>query len=143
SLHSSEDRTRLLLVGRDKALPAALHHIAGCRKLDVVGLLVPGCEHNGLRGLRINGYTVLGGPATLHQLLEEHRADLVMVTDASLQCIGDVVSVATKHKVEVRLLPSAANVMHGEVRIRASRQPSTRVERVLVLGGAGYLGSTL
>src|SRR5207253_6296508 len=110
SLFSTEDRTRLLLVGRDKSLPAALHHIAGYRKLDVVGLLVPGCEHNGLRGLRINGCIVLGGPATLHQLLEEHRADLVMVTDASLECIGDVVSVATQHDVEVRLLPSAANV---------------------------------
>src|SRR5438128_11499 len=46
SLFSTEDRTRLLLERRDKSLPAALYHIAGYRKLDVVGLFVPGCEHN-------------------------------------------------------------------------------------------------
>jgi nucleoside-diphosphate-sugar epimerase len=137
------DRKRLLLVGRDEALPAALHQVAGFRNLEAVGLLVPGCDHNGLRGLRINGCPVLGSPTKLHQLLEQRKADLILVTDASLECIGDVVSVATQHSIEVRLLPSAANVMQGEVRIKAPRQPSTRVERVLVLGGAGYLGSVL
>ena len=137
------DSKRLLLVGSHQALPAALHHIAGFRNLHVVGLLVPGCDDDGLRGLRISGCTVLGSPATLHKLLEERRADLVLVTDASLACIGDVVSVATQHRIEVRLLPSAVNVMQGEVRIKAPRQASARVERVLVLGGAGYLGSVL
>ncbi len=142
SVFSTGEGTRLLLVGSDNGLLAALHQVSGYRNLDVVGLVVPGCDGR-LRGLRINGYPVLGDTTYLGKFLALHKADMVMITDASLPCIGDVVGTATQHRVEVRLLPSAANVIKREVRLSAPRHFSNRVERVLVSGGAGYVGSTL
>lgn len=134
------ERKRVLLVGSERLVPAVLHQISEHRNLHVVGCLVPGCN-KGLRTVRIGGCPVLGDTPALHELLPRGAADLVMITDASLECIGDVVSIATQHGIEVRLLPSAANVVRGEVSIVAPRRVSQRVERVLVLGGAGYLGS--
>ncbi len=142
SMFATGDRRRVLLVGSERLLPATLRQIQEYRNLQVVGCVVPACEKK-LRGLRIAGCAVLGDVADLSEVLQRHAAGLVMITDASLECIGDVVSIATHHGIEVRLLPSAANVMRGEVAISAPRRMSKRVERVLVLGGAGYLGSTL
>lgn len=139
---STDNRTRLILVGSDNALPAALQQIFRHQNLECIGLLVPKCAKR-LRGMRINGCPVLGDTAQLDGLLGQLKVDLLMVTDASLDCIGDVVALACQHQVEVRLLPSAADVIHGNIRIPASSQPSTRIERVLVLGGAGYVGSAL
>lgn len=141
SLYSAEKGTRLLLVGNEQALPGAVHHISA-RNIRLVGLLLPPGS-KAMRGLRISGCPVLGDTSSLNELLAKKRADLVMITDTSLDCIGDVVAVATQYSVEVRLLPSAADVMRGTVRIRGQRQSPDRIERVLVLGGAGYLGSTL
>ncbi len=142
SMFTTGERKRVLLVGSDRLLPATLRQISEYRNLQAVGCLVPGCEKK-LRQVRIGGCPVLGDAADLDSVLQQHTADLVMITDASLDCIGDVVSIATHHGIEVRLLPSAANVMRGEVAISAPRRVSKRVERVLVLGGAGYVGSTL
>jgi nucleoside-diphosphate-sugar epimerase len=142
SLFSTGNGARLLLVGNDNALSAALHLVLQHRNLEVIGLLVPGCKED-LRGLQISGCPVLGDPSVLSQLLDKHKVDLVMITDASMDCIADVVSVATQHGVEVRLLPSAANVIRDEVRFSTPRHVSSRLERILVLGGAGYVGSTL
>ncbi len=139
---STDNRTRLILVGNDNALPAALQQIFRHPNLECIGLVVPKCAKR-LRGMRINGCAVLGDTAQLNGLLEQLKVDLLMVTDASLDCIGDVVAVACQHQVEVRLLPSAADVIRGNIRIPASSQPSARIERVLVLGGAGYVGSAL
>jgi nucleoside-diphosphate-sugar epimerase len=141
SLYSTEKGTRLLLVGNEHALPGAVHHVAA-RNIHLVGLLVPP-GGRAMRGLRISGCPVLGDTSRLRELLAKKRADLVMITDTSLDCIGDVVAIATQHSVEVRLLPSAADVMRGNVRIQGQRQSPDRIERVLVVGGAGYLGSTL
>ena len=139
---SRDNRTRLILVGSDNALPAALQQIFRHPNLECIGLVVPKCAKR-LLGMRINGCPVLGDAALLNGLLGQLKVDLVMVTDASLDCIGDVVAVACEHQIEVRLLPSAADVIRGNIRIPASSQPSTRIERVLVLGGAGYVGSAL
>ena len=141
SLFLTGKETRLLLVGSDVALQGAVHQ-AAARHLQLVGLLIPR-RGNSMRGLRINGCPVLGDISFLDDLLSKKIADLVMVTDASLDCIADVLAVATQHGVEMRLLPSAADVMKGNVRIQGHRQSSDHVERVLVLGGAGYVGSTL
>ena len=139
---SRDNRTRLILVGSDNALPAALQQIFRHPNLECIGLVVPKCAKR-LLGMRINGCPVLGDAALLNGLLGQLKVDLVMVTDSSLDCIGDVVAVACEHQIEVRLLPSAADVIRGNIRIPASSQPSTRIERVLVLGGAGYVGSAL
>jgi nucleoside-diphosphate-sugar epimerase len=141
SAYVAGEGTRLLLIGKESALPGVVHHVSA-RNLQLVGLLFPGCT-NGMLGMRIGGCPVLGDISRLSLLLESKIADLVMITDASLDCIGDVVAVATRHHVQVHLLPSASDVMRGNVRVSGQRQPLGRIERVLVMGGAGYLGSTL
>jgi nucleoside-diphosphate-sugar epimerase len=141
SLYSTEKGKRLLLVGNESSLAGVVHHVSA-RNIRLVGLLLP-VDSKDLRGFRISGCPVLGNTSQLDSLLTAKIADLVMITDTSLDCIGDVVAVATQHGVEVRLLPSAAEVMRGNVRIPGHRQSSDRIERVLVLGGAGYLGSAL
>jgi nucleoside-diphosphate-sugar epimerase len=137
---SSGSRTRLLLVGNEDALPAALRQIFRHPNLECVGLILPTSAKR-LRGMKINGSPVLGDTTQLSGLLEQLKVDLLMIADASLNCIGDVVAVASQHAVEARLLPSAADVIRGNTRIPASTQVSGRIECVLVLGGAGYLGS--
>ena len=141
SLFATEKGTRLLLVGSEDALSGLVHQVSA-RNIQLVGLLVPEGS-KGMRGLRISGCPVLGDTSRLDELLAQKTADLVMITDTSLDCIGDVVAVSTQHGVEVRLLPSAAEVMKSNVRILGRRHSSDHIERVLVLGGAGYLGSTL
>ncbi len=142
SLFATGEGTRVLLVAGEKALTAALRQVSAHPNLDVVGLLVPG-DGNGLRGMRIFGRTVLGEPKLLSPLLRARKADLVMIAEAGLDCIGDVVAVASHYGIEARMLPSAADVVRGDVSFSPRRRVSTRVERVLVLGGAGYLGSML
>ncbi len=142
SMFASGDRKRVMLVGSETVLSTALRQISEYPNLHVLGCVVPDCRKN-LRGILIGGCPVLGDAADLDGLLRQAQADLVMIGDASLECIGDVVAIATQHGVEVRLLPSAANVMRGEVAISPTRRASKHLERVLVLGGAGYLGSIL
>jgi nucleoside-diphosphate-sugar epimerase len=141
SLFATEKGTRLLLVGSEDALSGLVHQVSA-RNIKLVGLLVPKGSKE-MRGLRISGCPVLGDTSRLDTLLAQKTADLVMITDTSLDCIGDVVAVSTQHGVEVRLLPSAAEVMRGTVSVSGHRPSLGRIERVLVLGGAGYLGSTL
>jgi len=141
TLLSTGDSTRLLLVGSEAVLPSTLHQIFHDRNVKVVGLLVPSAKR--LTGVRICGCPVLGEPRAIDRLLQQRMADLIMIADAGLDCIGDIVSVATHYGIEVRLLPSAANVMRGDVSVSPRRRSSNRVERVLVVGGAGYLGSIL
>lgn len=141
ALLSTAQGSRLILVGNEKALAAALHQMSSYRNTRVAGLLMP--SGNRLAGKKFCGSPILGEPAGLERLLRERKADLVIVTDARLDSLGDVVSVATNYGVEVRLLPSAADVLRGDVSIAAPRRLSERLERVLVVGGAGYLGSVL
>jgi nucleoside-diphosphate-sugar epimerase len=141
TLLSIGDGTRLLLVGSEAILPSTLHQISHDRNLKVVGLLVPSGKR--LSGVRICGCPVLGEPSAIDRLLKQRMADLILIADAGLDCIGDVVSVATHYGIEVRLLPSAADVMHGDVSVFSRQRSSNRLERILVVGGAGYLGSVL
>jgi nucleoside-diphosphate-sugar epimerase len=140
---ASGERKRLVLVGSASGLATALRQTAGSGNLEIVGCVVPGCNEH-LRGVQIAGYPILGDIGHLNNVLQAKlKPELVLVADATLDCIGDVVSIATQHATEVRLLPSAANVMHGDVSVSTTRRASQRVERVLVVGGGGYLGSVL
>src|SRR5205823_1272860 len=86
----------------------------------IAGLLAPEAE---LRGLRIGGMPVIAGPDALPGLLASHAVDLVLIADASLDCIGATVATASELGVDVRLLPSATNVIRGDVRVSAQLNP--------------------
>jgi len=116
-----------------------------------------------VRGLRISGFTVMDGPEALGAVLASHMINLVVIADASLDCVGSVVATATEFGVDVRLLPSANNVLKDEVRVAAKLRPEMALlERgavthsphpkltaayenrvVLVTGAGGFIGSSV
>jgi FlaA1/EpsC-like NDP-sugar epimerase len=154
-----QQRVRALLVGNDATLPAALRHVTSHPELQVVGLLAP---EPGLRGRHIGGCAVVDTPEALPRLLAANVAELVLIADARVDAIGDVVATATEFGVDVRLLPSAGNVIHGDVRVAAQQDPAAflngraaaahpqaavvecfRGRVVLITGAGGSIGSEL
>lgn len=154
-------RLRALLVGTDDSLAEALRRVGGYSDMEVVGLLAPETK---LQGFRIAGFPVMDEPAALPRLLAAHAVDVVLIADASLNCVGDIVSTATEFGVDVRLLPSAGNVLRGDVRVSAppraedafSRHAAATVAAphpdvvaafrdrvVLVTGAGGSIGAEL
>ena len=123
-------RLRALIIGTEASLPAALRHISSHHEISVVGLLAPDSK---LHGLRIGGFWVLGEPATLGRLLTARAVDLVLIADAGLDSIGDMVATATEFGVDVRLLPSAENVLKGDVRVSTSPRPEDVLQDRAVL----------
>ena len=159
SARGSGPRTRALVVGTEDSLPAALRHISSHAEISVVGLLAPDSK---LHGLRIGGFWVLDEPAALGRLLTAGAVDLVLIADAGLSSIGEMVATATEFGVDVRLLPSAENVLKGDVRVSTSPKPEDvlhdrpvltephpqvveafRSRVVLITGAGGSIGSEL
>jgi FlaA1/EpsC-like NDP-sugar epimerase len=160
SLRAGATRRRAMLVGTDHSLATALRQVSIYPDVEVVGLLAPGSR---LQGLRIGGFTVMDEPSALPSLLASKSVELVLIADASLDCIGATVEVATDFGAEVRLLPSAANVLRGDVRISALAKPELALpERagmaagthpavveafrgrvVLITGAGGSIGSEM
>ena len=153
------NKLRALIVGTEDSLPAALRHISGHHEISVVGLLAPDSK---LHGLRIGGFWVLDEPAALGRLLTAGAVDLVLIADAGLDSIGEMVATATEFGVDVRLLPSAENVLKGDVRVSTSFKPEDvlqdravlaephpnvveafRSRVVLITGAGGSIGSEL
>ena len=160
SRRSASAGMRALLVGTADTLDAALRHVSSYPDVTVVGLLAPESK---LQGLRIAGFSVMDEPGALPHLLASHAVDLVLIADASLDSIAETVATATEFGVDVRLLPSAANIIRGEVRVSAQpRGEMAFVERtatllpphpdvvesfrgrsVLVTGAGGSIGAEL
>jgi FlaA1/EpsC-like NDP-sugar epimerase len=150
---------RTLLVGTEEGLATALRQISLPRDLAVTGLLAANPE---LHGSRIAGFPVLGRPEALAQRLAAGGIDLVLIADADANLVGSTIATAIEFGVEARLLPSAANVIRGEVRVSATPQPERVVPRaasttqphpaviayfqgrsVLITGAGGSIGSEL
>jgi FlaA1/EpsC-like NDP-sugar epimerase len=152
--------SRAIIIGSDQTFAGALRHVSLQRDIQVIGLLAP---EEKLAGLRIGGFAVLGDPTALALLLAKRSIDLVLIADATLDCVAGTVSTATEFGVDVRLLPSASNIMRGEVRVAAPpKAESAFIERgislvaapvevadnfrgrtVLVTGAGGSIGSEI
>jgi len=152
--------TRALVVGTADTLDAALRHVSSFPDVTVVGLLAPESK---LHGLRIAGFSVMDEPGALPRLLASHAVDLVLIADASSDFIAETVATATEFGADVRLLPSAANIIRGEVRVSAQPRAELAFEdraanllpphedvvatfrdrTVLVTGAGGSIGSEL
>src|ERR1019366_2088194 len=124
SLHGDK-RKRTLLVGSEAGLASALRQVALHSEVFVVALLTPDVK---LHGTRISGFEVLGGPTTLPKQLARGEIDLVLVADADPDSIGNMIETAMHFGVEVRLLPSAANILSGDVRVSTIPRPELAVE---------------
>ncbi|HZM10855.1 MAG TPA: nucleoside-diphosphate sugar epimerase/dehydratase, partial [Candidatus Limnocylindrales bacterium] len=159
SLHGGK-RKRTLLAGSEAGLASALRQVALHPEVFVVGLLTPDVK---LHVTRISGFEVLGGPIALPKQLVGGEIDLVLVADADPESIGEMIETAMHFGVEVRLLPSAANVISGDVRVSTTPKPEFALEHpvsvvnethpdvvdtfrgrsVLITGAGGSIGSEL
>ncbi len=155
---TGSSRRKALVIGTDDTLNGALRHISMYGDVQVVGMLAPEPK---LHGLRIGGHPVLGDPSLLPNLLAEQKANLILVAEANMPCLSTVVSLAVDFNVDVRLLPSAANVVLGDVRVNAPVKaenafaPTQTVEPgsvvteifrdrvVIITGSGGSIGSEL
>ncbi|MGA3211869.1 MAG: nucleoside-diphosphate sugar epimerase/dehydratase, partial [Terriglobales bacterium] len=155
----SGKRKRTLLVGTDEGLASALRQIKLSPDVWVVGLLAPDAR---LQGSQIAGFRVLDRPKALAQHLATGRIDLVLIVDDDADSIANCVSAAMDFGVEVRLLPSAANIIRGDVKVAAIPKPELALNQrvstgdshplvidcfrnrsVLITGAGGSIGSEL
>jgi|SRR5579864_7197677 len=123
---ATAQKCRALLVGTDGSLPNALRHLSGSGEIQIVGLLAP---EEKLLGMRIGGFLVMEKPEALPRLLVSQDINLILIADAGPSWIGEVVATAAEFGVEVRLLPSAANVIRGDVRVQARASAEVALSR--------------
>jgi nucleoside-diphosphate-sugar epimerase len=143
ALTSTRETARALMVGDEQSIAGAIRQCSLWPELRIIGLVIPRLREAKLVGASIGGFTILGEPADLPTLLASARPDLILISNAGLSCVGACVAVSRDQGIKVRFLPSADNLMQGDVRISSEHSEVGRVERVLVVGGAGYLGSAL
>src|SRR5271165_2005 len=105
---------RTLLMGTTESLASALRQVSFHSEIQVVCLLSPDKE---LHGSRLAGFTIAEGPETLPKHLASERVDLVLIADSDVETIGDAIATAMEFGVEARLLPLAAHIISGDVRI--------------------------
>jgi FlaA1/EpsC-like NDP-sugar epimerase len=157
---SSSSSKRTVLMGSAEGLASALRQISFHPDIQVVRLLSSDTK---LHGNRLAGFHVSDGPQSLAKYLASEQVDLVLVADADSESIADAVATAVEHGVEVRLLPLAAHVIRGDVRISSNAKPELAVNNVvqiasqpheavvatfrdrcvLVTGAGGSIGSEL
>ena len=156
--HGSLKRT--LLVGSELGLVSGLRQIDMFPELTVTGLLTPDVK---LVGYRISGFAVIGTSAELATHLASRRVDLVLIADSDMASIAETVSTSMEFGVEVRLLPSAKDIVSGDVRVSTTPTPRValgntsdidfephplvveafRGRTVLITGAGGSIGSEL
>jgi FlaA1/EpsC-like NDP-sugar epimerase len=161
NLRTGVVRKRTLLVGSPDSLAGTLRQVSVYPDANVVGMLSPDRKAH---GLRIGGFAVVDEPAALPELLVSRSVDLVLIADASLDSIGAMVATASEFGAEVRLMPSAADIVRGDVRVSIlPKVDETLIDRavvaeaevdprvieafrdrtVLVTGAGGSIGSEL
>jgi len=132
-----------LVVGSSDTLAAVLDQVSSFGDVKIRGLIVPDDGPRNLQGVLICGFPVIGTLSDLPRLLSGKTVDVVLIADARLDGIGTIVDAATTQQIAVRLLPTTADVLRGDVRISSSGHHPSVIDRVLIVGGAGYLGSAL
>jgi FlaA1/EpsC-like NDP-sugar epimerase len=155
---SSSKRT--LMMGTTEGLASALRQVSFHSEVLVVCLLSPDKK---LHGASLAGFTVSGGPETLPKHLASEKIDLVLIADSDAGTIGDAIATAMEFGVEARLLPMAAHIISGDVRISRNAKPELAIKNavpvtmqshaavvdafrgrsVLITGAGGSIGSEL
>lgn len=160
SIRRSAQPQRALLVGTGDTLAAGVRQVSLHGDIELVALLSTDKE---LHGRRIAGFPVMDLREALPTLLISHFVSIVFIAEAKLDCIGDIMQETAQLGAEVRLLPSAANIMQGDVRVSARLNPEQVLEGrgpllkaphaevvrgfsgrvVLITGAGGSIGSEI
>ena len=156
----SSKSKRTLLMGTAEGLASALRQISFHPDIHVVRLLSSDMT---LHGNRLAGFRVSGGFQSLAKYLASEHIDLVLIADSDSESIANAVATAVEYGVDTRLMPMAAHIIRGEVRVSSnpkpelalkkvvpiSRQPHDEVmaafrgRTVLITGAGGSIGSEL
>ena len=159
SLGSSLSK-RTLLIGSGEGLASALRQISFYSDIHVVCLLSPDKK---LHGARLAGFRVSDGLESLPKHLASEDIDLVLIADADVETINGAIATAVDFGIEARLLPMAAHIINGDVRIARSPRPDLAIKNavpvaarpdpavveafrgrtVLITGAGGSIGSEL
>jgi len=151
---------RTLLIGTSEGLASALRQISFHPEIHVVCLLSPDKK---LHGARLAGFTVSDGLESLPRHLASQGIDLVLIADADVETIGNAIATAVEFGIEARLLPPAAHIINGDVRIARNPKPELAIKNavpvttrpdpavveafrgrfVLITGAGGSIGSEL
>jgi FlaA1/EpsC-like NDP-sugar epimerase len=151
---------RALLVADDSSIAGAVRLAGIDPHIELVGVIT---EDQTMHGLNIAGVPVVGGMSSLARIIIEHRAELVLMTGGNAQSAQDVLSTSTELGVQVRILPSARDLVRNRVRVSNSLQIEHVINKlkttssdprpevvdcfhgrcVLVTGAGGSIGSEI
>ena len=97
------------------------------------------------RGMRIHGVEVLGGKEDVKQIVTERGIDEIIIAIPSIgrDEFEQIVRSCQIPGVELKTLPSLGELIDGRVRIDHIRKVRRGLRNILVIGGAGYIGSVL
>ena len=130
----SGPKTRTLIVGAGTTGRNALREIRSQKQkhYSPVGFID---DDPGKQGKSVLGVEVLGSNKDIPSIVRRTRADevLVAISSAPDSKIAEITSLCEETAARVTLVPG----------IRAISAPSLDLEKVLVIGGAGYIGSVM
>jgi FlaA1/EpsC-like NDP-sugar epimerase len=119
---------RTLLMGTAEGLASALRQISFHTDIHIVRLLSSDVK---LHGNRLAGFRVSDGFQSLGKYLASERIDLVLIADSDHESIADAVATAVEYGVETRLMPMAAHIIRGEVRVSSNPRPELALKKVV------------
>jgi FlaA1/EpsC-like NDP-sugar epimerase len=124
----SSESKRTLLMGTAEGLASALRQISFHPEIHIVRLLSSDLR---LHGNRLAGFRVSDGFQSLSKYLASEHIDLVLIADSDSESIADAVAAAVEYGVDTRLMPMAAHIIRGEVRVSSNPKPELALKKVV------------
>ena len=124
----SSKSKRTLLMGTAEGLASALRQISFHPEIHVARLLSSDVR---LHGNRLAGFRVSDGFESLAKCLTSEDIDLVLIADSDSESIADAVATAVEYGVDTRLMPMAAQIIRGDVRVSSNPKPELALQKVV------------
>jgi FlaA1/EpsC-like NDP-sugar epimerase len=120
----NEPNYRTLLVTDETSVAGAVSLIEPYPDVQLVGIIT---NEHAMRGRTVAGVPILGGFGVLQKMIVLHRVQLVLMTSGGMTAADEIMAQAAELGVEIRILPTARDLVRG--RVRVSR--SVRIEQML------------
>lgn len=157
---TNEPVYRTLLVSDEESLAGAVRLVEPYPDVQLAGIVT---DEPRLQGHTVAGVPVLGGRESLPKMIIAHGIDLVLMASGSFKSPEEIVRTAAEFGAQVRILPTARDLVRGRVRVShsvrteqlfAGRPPLSAQAHpsvvscfeqrcVLVTGAGGSIGSEI
>jgi FlaA1/EpsC-like NDP-sugar epimerase len=157
---TNEPACRTLLFADADSMAGAVRLVEPYPDVRVIGIITDDAK---LQGRSIAGMPVLGGLGELQKVIVAHTVELVLMASGGLKPPEEIVAKVTEVGAQVRILPTARDLIRGRVRVSrtlrleqlvsAPRQSSANLHPdvvscldrrcVLVTGAGGSIGSEI